>query len=187
MSPIAVIGIAIALAMDAFTVALAVGVLVRPLTGRHLFRLGWHFGLFQFLMPVVGWLVGVGAQRFIADYDHWVAAGLLAVVGGRMIHAALRDEVEQLSGDPTRGWTLIVLSVATSIDALAIGISLAAIGVDIWYPSVVIGVVAGALTVAGLMIGSRLGRLSRRLMPAIGGVILWGIAVKVLIEHLGHS
>ena len=76
MSALAVIGIAVALAMDAFAVALTVGAVVRPLTGRHLFRLGWHFGLFQFLMPVVGWLAGVSAQRYIAAYDHWVASGL---------------------------------------------------------------------------------------------------------------
>ncbi|MBN1345299.1 MAG: manganese efflux pump [Phycisphaerae bacterium] len=183
MSHIAVIGIAIALAMDAFTVSLAVGMFVRPLTGRHLFRLGWHFGLFQFLMPLVGWLAGVSAQQYIAAYDHWVAAILLGIVGGRMIHAAVRGGEEQLAGDPTRGLTLVVLSVATSIDALAIGITLAALGVGIWYPAVVIGFVAGGLTVAGLLIGARLGRAFRRGMLAVGGLILWGVAAKVLIQH----
>jgi putative Mn2+ efflux pump MntP len=184
MSPFTIISIAIALAMDAFAVAMAVGMLVRPLTARHLFRLGWHFGLFQFLMPIVGWMMGIGAQQYIAPYDHWVAAGLLCVVGGRMVHAALRGESEVLRGDPTRGLTLVVLSVATSIDALAIGVSLAALGVDIGYPAVVIGVVAGTLTVVGLLIGSRLGRASRRTMLALGGGILWVIAAKILIEHL---
>ncbi len=180
-----IVGIAIALAMDAFVVAMSVGMLVRPVTGRHLFRLGWHFGLFQFLMPVVGWTAGVSAQHYIAAYDHWVASGLLCAVGGRMIHAAIRGDHERLSGDPTRGLTLVVLSVATSIDALAVGVSLAALGVSIWYPAVVIGVVAGVLTVAGLLIGARLGRLFRRGMLATGGVILWGVAAEILVAHLG--
>ncbi len=185
MSLLSIIAIAIALAMDAFTVALAVGMLVQPLTGRHLFRLGWHFGLFQFLMPIIGWGAGVSAQQYTAAYDHWVAAALLVGVGGRMIHAALRAGPEELSGDPTRGLTLVVLSVATSIDALAVGVSLAALGVGIWYPAVIIGVVAGGLTVAGLLIGARLGRLFRRAMLATGGIVLWAVAAKVLVEHLG--
>lgn len=185
MDVLPIVGIAIALAMDAFVVAMSVGVLVRPVTGRHLFRLGWHFGLFQFLMPVVGWTAGVSAQHHIAAYDHWVASGLLCAVGGRMVYAAIRGEQERLNGDPTRGLTLVVLSVATSIDALAVGVSLAALGIAIWYPAVVIGVVAGVLTVAGLLIGARLGRLFRRGMLATGGVILWCVAAKILVEHLG--
>lgn len=184
MSLLAVIAIAVALAMDAFTVALAVGMLVRPLTGRHLFRLGWHFGLFQFLMPLIGWFAGLSAQQYIADYDHWVASAILVGVGARMIHAAFRGEEERLTGDPTRGLTLVVLSVATSIDALAIGVSLAALGVDIWYPAMVIGVVTGALTVAGLLIGARLGRMFRATMLGVGGLLLCAIAAKILIEHL---
>ncbi len=170
--------------MDAFTVALAVGLVVRPLTGRHVFRLAWHFGLFQFLMPIIGWAAGRGAEGYIGAYDHWVAAGLLGFVGGRMIHEAFRDDTDRLQGDPTRGLTLVVLSVATSIDALAIGVSLAALGVDIWYPAVVIGLVTGGFTMTGLFVGARLGRRFRRAMLFIGGLILWGVAVNVLIEHL---
>lgn len=185
MGLLTIIGIAVALAIDAFVVALAVGALVRPLTGRHLFRLGWHFGLFQFLMPIVGWTAGVGAHRYIAAYDHWVASGLLGIVGGRMIHAAVSGRQERLSGDPTRGLTLLVLSVATSIDALAIGVSLAALDVGIWYPALVIGAVAGGLTVAGLLIGTRLGRSFEKTTMVVGAIILWCVAAKILVEHLG--
>jgi len=90
MDWISIIGIALALAMDAFAVALAAGGVLNPLTGRHLFRLGFHFGLFQALMPIIGWLVGMSFQKWISDYDHWVAFGLLLAVGGRMIKEALR-------------------------------------------------------------------------------------------------
>jgi manganese efflux pump family protein len=183
MSSLAIIGIAFALAMDAFTVALAVGATIRPLTGRHFFRLGWHFGLFQFLMPVLGWLAGTGAQQYISAYDHWVAATLLFLVGGHMIYSAIKHDDENLKGDPTRGLTLVVLSVATSIDALAIGVTLAALKVTIWHASVVIGVVASAMTVIGMLIGVRLGRLFAAVMPGIGGIILCGIGVKILIDH----
>jgi putative Mn2+ efflux pump MntP len=184
MNALAVVGIALALAMDAFSVALAVGATIKPLTGRHFFRLAWHFGLFQFLMPVAGWLAGTGAHRYIAAYDHWIASALLFIVGGRMILEALRGELENLVSDPTRGMTLVVLSVATSIDALAVGVSLAALRVSIWYPSVMIGVVAGVMTLVGMLIGKRLGRLLGSVMPVIGGLILCSIAGKILLDHV---
>lgn len=183
MALLTVIGIAFALAVDAFTVALAVGATIKPLTGRHCFRLGWHFGLFQFLMPVVGWLAGSSAQRYISAYDHWVAAALLFIVGGRMIYTAFRADDPELKGDPTRGMTLVVLSVATSIDALAIGVTLAALQVAILYPSVIIGLIAGAMTLAGMLIGVRLGRLFAGFMPGIGGLVLCAIGLKILLDH----
>lgn len=171
------------MAMDAFSVALAVGTLIQPLTGRHLFRLGWHFGLFQFLMPVIGYTAGLGARRYFEVFGPCVAAGLLVIVGMRMLHAGVRGRDEVLRGDPTRGLSLVVLSIATSIDALAIGATLAALGVSIWYPAVIIGLVAGALTLLGMVIGARLGRAFRRGMVGLGGLILCGIAVKVIIEN----
>src|SRR5512145_3318729 len=143
MDWLTLLGIALALAMDAFAVALGAGLTLERLTGRHLFRLGFHFGLFQAMMPVVGWLAGLTVQHWIAAYDHWVAFGLLAFVGGKMLYEALRSEDEEKeAGDPTRGLTLVILSVATSIDALAVGLSLAMLGVNIWLPALVIGLVA---------------------------------------------
>ncbi len=183
MGNLAVLGIALALAMDAFSVSLVVGSTVSPLTRRHFFRLAWHFGLFQFLMPLIGWLAGISAERYIAGYDHWVAASLLLIVGGRMIWSVLRPEEENLKGDPTRGMTLVMLSVATSIDALAVGVSLAALRVSIWQPAVIIGIVCGVLTLIGMKIGARLGRMFGGIIPLIGGLILCGIAVKIVVEH----
>jgi putative Mn2+ efflux pump MntP len=185
MDPITLFGIALALAMDAFAVALGAGLTLERLTGGHLFRLGFHFGLFQALMPVVGWLAGLTVQRWIAAYDHWVAFGLLAFVGGKMIYEAWREEGEEgkETADPTRGLTLVLLSVATSIDALAVGLSLAMLRIAIWLPALVIGLVAGVLTVAGMLLGRRVGAAWGPRVEVVGGVVLVGIGIKILLEH----
>jgi len=184
MDPLTLLGIAVALAMDAFAVALGTGLTLERLTGRHLFRLGFHFGLFQALMPVVGWLAGLTVQRWIADYDHWIAFGLLSFVGGKMIYEALHDgDEEAAASDPTRGLSLVLLSVATSIDALAVGLTLAMLGVEIWLPSLVIGLVAGALTVAGMLLGRRIGAAWGPRVEVFGGLVLIAIGVKILLEH----
>lgn len=177
-------GIALALAMDAFAVALAVGLAVAPLTGRHLFRLSWHFGLFQTMMPVIGWLAGFTVQQRIAAYDHWLALGLLSFVGGKMIYEAFSDETETArTGDPTRGMSLVLLSLATSIDALAVGLSLGMLGVSIWLPAAVIGLVAGILTIVGMLLGRRAGALWGKRVEVLGGLILIAIGIRIVLEH----
>jgi len=177
-------GIAVALAMDAFAVALAAGTVLDPVTGRHLFRFGFHFGLFQFLMPIIGWLAGLTVQRWITEYDHWIAFGLLAFVGGKMIWEALNGEEEERgTSDPTRGLTMVMLAVATSIDALAVGLTLAMLGVGIWTPAAVIGLVAALLTVAGMLLGRRLGQIWGRRVEICGGAILCAIGLKIVWEH----
>lgn len=184
MDWLTLIGIAVALAMDAFAVALGAGLTLQALTGRHLFRFGFHFGLFQAGMPVLGWLTGLSVQRSIAAYDHWVAFGLLALVGGKMIHEALSQKEEKPVGrDPTRGWSLVSLSVATSIDALAVGLSLAMLGVSIWVPAAVIGVICAALTIAGMLLGNRIGAAWGGRVEVLGGVVLIAIGLKILLEH----
>jgi putative Mn2+ efflux pump MntP len=178
------LGIAVALAMDAFAVAIAAGLQLRPLTRGHVFRLGFHFGLFQALMPILGWLAGSTVQRHIAAYDHWIALGLLGFIGGKMIWESVRyEEQERPAADPTRGWTLIVLSVATSIDALAVGLSLAMLRVSIWVPALVIGLVCAAFTVTGMLIGWRVGRAWSRRVGLVGGLVLIAIGVKIVLEH----
>jgi len=179
------LGIALALAMDAFAVALATGMNLAKLTGRHLFRLGFHFGLFQALMPVIGWLAGQAVQEQIAAWDHWIAFGLLSFVGGHMLWEAFTDnDDEKPASDPTRGLSLVLLSVATSIDALAVGFSLGALGVSIWMPAVVIGLVAGALTVVGMLLGRRVGNHWGPRVEIVGGLVLIGIGAKILAEHM---
>jgi len=178
-------GIAVGLAMDALAVAVGAGLALKRLTFRHVFRLAFHFGFFQFLMPVVGWLAGRTVEAHIRAYDHWVAFGLLAFVGGKMLWEARSKEEKAEEGDPTRGWMLVILSIATSIDALAVGLSLALLNVSIWIPSVVIGIVCAAFTTLGILSGARVGRRFGRWPEVIGGLVLLGIGVKILASHLG--
>ncbi len=184
MGLFSLLGIAFGLAMDAFSVALASGVAVEKISPRHAFRLSFHFGLFQFGMPILGWFAGYLVAERIRSFDHWLAFALLAVVGGKMVWEALKPEEDRVRGDPTRGLTLILLSVATSIDALAIGFSLVLIGVPVLYPAVVIGTVAASMTLLGLVIGNRAGHLLGRRMEVLGGLVLIAIGLKILLDHL---
>jgi putative Mn2+ efflux pump MntP len=180
-----VIGIAFGLAMDAFAVAIAAGMTIRPITGRHVFRLAFHFGLFQFMMPVLGWLAGQTLHQWISAFDHWIAFGLLAFIGGKMIWESFHSEEHRENrGDPTRGWLLLTLSVATSIDALAVGLSLAFLKVSIWTPSVVIGIVAAGMTALGIAFGSRVGARFGSWAERAGGLVLVGIGIRILVSHL---
>ncbi len=184
MDAITLTGLALALAMDAFAVALGTGAVLSRLTGRHLFRLGFHFGLFQALMPVIGWLAGLTIMQWVEAWDHWIAFSLLAIIGGRMIYEAFSDEEKTDDRDPTKGLSLVLLSIATSIDALAVGFSLSVIGVSIWMPALVIGLVAAVLTIAGMLLGGRIGDRWGSRVEILGGLVLIAIGAKILIEHL---
>jgi putative Mn2+ efflux pump MntP len=177
---------AFGLAMDAFAVSIAAGLAVPRVTGRHVFRIAWHFGLFQFLMPVIGWLAGRSLAGHIQAYDHWIAFGLLSFIGGKMLHEAFTatDEDRANRPDPTKGLTLVTLSVATSIDALAVGLSLALLGVDIWLPSVLIGAITCGLCAFGILFGARLGTRVGRAADVLGGGVLITIGLRILITHL---
>ena len=172
------LGIAVALAMDAFAVAIATGVSLKQVSFRQTFRLSWHFGLFQALMPVIGWALGASIENYVAAYAHWVAFIMLALVGSNMLkEAILSDEDEDLTPirrDSTKGMTMVMLSIATSIDALAVG-----------YPATVIGIVAGLFTIAGLHLGKKVARLTSLSTWAeiIGGLVLWLIGLNILRER----
>jgi putative Mn2+ efflux pump MntP len=176
--------IAVGLAMDASAVSLGAGASGQAQGNRAAFRLSFHFGLFQFMMPVIGWYLGSTVAPLIAGVDHWIAFGLLALVGGRMIRSGLSRSEESVPADPTRGFALVALSVATSIDALAIGLSLAMLRVTIWYPSVIIGVVTAGLSLLGLRLGTRLGTRFGKRMETVGGMILVAIGMRLLLSHL---
>jgi putative Mn2+ efflux pump MntP len=178
--------IAVALAMDAFAVAIATGVILKDVSFRQTFRLSWHFGLFQAMMPVIGWAAGISVRGVIERYDHWVAFGLLTFVAVNMIRDAFRHDADEGEHkDPTKGMSLVMLSVATSVDALAVGFSLSILNASIWTPALVIGLVAGAFTVVGLQIGKRIGAATRlkRYAEATGGMVLIIIGIKILHEH----
>ncbi len=176
--------IALGLAMDAFAVSLAAGSSGRAPGKRAAFRLSFHFGLFQFLMPILGWFAGSTIAGYMASVDHWIAFGLLAFVGIRMIRGGLGADEDASYTDPSRGWTLVMLSIATSIEAFAIGLSIALLQVTIWYPSVIIGIVAAALSLLGLKLGKRLGLRFGKRMEIMGGLILVGIGVRIVITHV---
>jgi putative Mn2+ efflux pump MntP len=176
--------IALSMAMDAFAVCLGAGTQARTTGPRPTFRLAFHFGLFQFLMPVLGWFAGTTIVRYISAYDHWVAFGLLAFVGGRMVWSGFHPEEGSQKNDPSRGWTLVLLSIAVSIDALAIGLSLGIIGVTIWVPAGIIGIVTGLVSWLGLRLGNKLGEKFGKRMEIIGGMILILLGLRILLAHL---
>lgn len=185
MGWLSLLTLSVALAMDAFAVAIVTGLTLKPMTGKHVFRMSFHFGLFQAVMPVIGWAAGSAVRDYIAAYDHWVAFALLTFVGGKMALEAVRGgENRAYSGDPTSGWTLVGLSVATSIDALAVGLSLAMIGSKILVPAAVIGVVAATFTATGMLLGRRIGSRWGTRVEVLGGLVLIGIGVKIVIEHV---
>jgi putative Mn2+ efflux pump MntP len=189
MHLLTILGIAVALAMDAFAVAIATGVSLKQVSLRQTFRLSWHFGLFQALMPIIGWALGTSVQSSMEAYAHWVAFVLLALVGTNMLkEAVLTDDDEEEAKpkkDSTKGMTLVMLSVATSIDALAVGLSMSMLRVSIMTPAIVIGVVAGMFTVAGLHLGQRVARLTwlSTWAEIVGGLVLWLIGLNILREN----
>lgn len=176
--------IAIGLAMDAFAVSIGAGTggLVTDLRSK--LRLAFHFGLFQAGMAALGWLAGSTIQHWIVNIDHWVAFGLLTYVGVNMIRSGLGNGSDENRRNPSKGATMVMLSVATSIDALAVGLSLAMLSIPILSPALVIGVITFGLSLFGLMAGGRLGERFGKRMEIIGGVILIGIGLRVLISHL---
>jgi putative Mn2+ efflux pump MntP len=172
--------------MDAFAVAIAAGITLKQISFRQNFRLAWHFGLFQAMMPVIGWSAGLSFRDLIVSFDHWVAFGLLLFVAQGMLRQAFANDAEaNRPKDPTRGLTMVMLSVATSLDALAVGLSLSLINVSIWMPAVIIGIVACVFTTIGLHIGKRLANATRlrRWADGLGGAVLIGIGLNILREH----
>jgi putative Mn2+ efflux pump MntP len=176
--------IAAGLAMDAFAVSLGAGTSHQSDNTRSRLRLSFHFGFFQAFMPVLGWLAGSSIDRFISSIDHWIAVVLLAYVGGKMIREGISAAPLVFSDDPSRGKNLVILSIATSIDALAVGLSLSMLKVQIVAPAVIIGVVTFCLSLLGLLAGNYLGNKFGKVTQVLGGVILIGIGLRVLITHL---
>jgi putative Mn2+ efflux pump MntP len=178
--------LAVGLAMDAFAVSLAGGAGGRLHQPRSAIRLAFHLGLFQFMMPIIGWILGSRAVTLVGGFGGWIAFALLAFIGIRMVLSGFRPDTadHRRSADPSRGWTLVALSVATSIDALAVGVSLAMVGVGIWQPSVIIGVVTAAISLIGIAIGDRVGSRWGPRVEIMGGLLLVAIGVRIVIGHL---
>jgi len=176
--------IAVGLAMDAFAVSIVTGSLYKEFKVRHALRMALFFGGFQAIMPVIGFLAGLGLQGYIAPYDHWVAFALLCLVGGKMIYESFQIEAAEKDRNPADLFVLLVLSFATSIDALAVGITLSLLKAPIALAVTIIGVVTFVLSYGGVALGKRFGHLFESKIEIVGGFILIAIGVKIVIEHL---
>lgn len=176
--------IAVGLAMDAFAVSVVTGSLYKEFKLRHALRMALFFGGFQAIMPIIGFLAGLGLQGYIAPYDHWVAFALLCFVGGKMIYESFRIEAAERDRNPANLAVLLILSFATSIDALAVGITLSLLRAPIVLAVTIIGLVTFFLSYTGVFIGKRFGHFFESKVEIIGGLILVAIGVKIVIEHL---
>ncbi len=177
-----IILIAVGLAMDAFAVSLMSGSIVSKMRLRHAVRIAVFFGLFQGVMPLLGWLAGELFAAKIAAYDHWVAFILLAGIGGKMIYESFDEEKEPF--DPLDVAVLFTLSIATSIDALAVGVTFSVLGVSVAVAAALIGVITCAISFVGVKIGATVGEKLGSKVELFGGLVLVGIGGKILIEHL---
>jgi putative Mn2+ efflux pump MntP len=180
--------LAISLAMDCFSVSITSGIILRRVLWKTFLTIAFFFGLFQGLMPVIGWFAASRFQHLIERFDHWIAFGVLFLLGARMIKESFKDE-EDHHFDPTRLPVILTLAVATSIDALAVGISFAFTGMTTWRsildPVLIIGFVSFVFSIIGCLIGVFFGKRINLRAELWAGIILIGIGVKILIEHLG--
>lgn len=173
--------IAIGVSMDAFAVAMGTGTYKSMQTPGSTFRISFHFGLFQFLMPIAGWLVGKSVESLVTSIDHWIAFGLLTFIGIKMIYEYYQEE-KISKNNPSKGLRLVSLSIATSIDAFAVGLSLAFLQINIILPCIVFGIITSAFSYTGIKLGLKLGKRFGKRMELAGGLILILIGLKILLS-----
>jgi len=183
MEIITIIVIAFGLAMDAFAVSITSGITIKRLKINNALRIALFFGLFQAIMPIIGWLAGLSLRDFISAVDHWIAFGLLSFIGCKMIYESITVQSSEKEIDPLNIYVLLMLSLATSIDALAVGVSFAFLKVSIVTPVVIIGMVTFTLSFLGIFVGNRIGHFFENKIEILGGLVLIGIGIKILVEH----
>ena len=184
MAFLTIVALGIGLAMDAFAVSVVTGSVYRELRIKHALRMALFFGGFQAVMPLVGSLAGLGLRGHIEAWDHWIAFGLLALVGGKMIYEAFQIESAEKNLDPSNLVILLTLSVATSIDALAVGFTLSLLTASLMMAVILIGLITFGLSYLGVTIGKRFGHFFESKIEILGGLILMAIGLKILIGHL---
>ena len=185
MSFIELFLIGVSLSMDACAIAMCKGLSMKKLRLRHGCVIALYFGGFQALMPVIGWLLGRQFESYIVSIDHWIAFVLLCFIGGKMIYETLHDDDSDCCQFRLDHKELLIMAVATSIDALAVGITLAFLRVSIITAASIIGVVTFSLSLAGVAIGFKFGSRFRKKAGILGGTMLCLIGLKILLEHLG--
>jgi len=184
MNLLTIIFIAIALSMDAFAVSIASGVAIKNLRVRHALIIAAWFGLFQAIMLLLGWFSGIGLRFIIAGIDHWVVFGLLFLIGSKMIYESFQLDPIKNRIDPTKIHVLFYLSIATSLDAFATGVSFAILRISVITPILIIGAVTFILSFTGVLIGERGAHFFEKKMEMMAGIILIAIGIKVLLSHL---
>ena len=175
--------IAVGLAMDAFAVSIAKGMAISRQRRKFALLLGGFFGGFQMLMPAIGWLVGLSFKDIIMGVDHWIAFGLLAFIGAKMIYDSTRKDSDK-KDESLRLHSILILAIATSIDALMVGLSFAFLNTSILEPILVIGLITFMLSVTGFFFGCGLGRVFGNKIKIVGGLILIAIGLRILLEHI---
>jgi putative Mn2+ efflux pump MntP len=184
MDVLAILLIAVSLAMDAFAVSIAHGLTLRNSRNRDALKMAASFGFFQAFMPVLGWLGGLSLSMFISGVDHWIAFGILAFIGCKMVHESISVETARRQPKMLTACALLILSVSTSIDALVVGVSFAFLQLPIIIPVVVIGIVTYLLSFLGVSFGNTLGHFLGNKIEIAGGLVLIVIGLKILLEHL---
>ncbi len=184
MGLLTIILIALALSMDAFAVSVASGIAIKELRIRHALIIGAWFGLFQAIMPILGWVSGIGLRSLITGIDHWIVFGLLFLIGCKMIYESFQLHPMKSRTDPMQIHVLFSLSIATSLDAFAAGMSFAMLGISIITPIIIIGAVTFILSFTGVLLGDRGAHFFEKRMEMAAGIILIAIGVKILIDHL---
>ena len=179
-----IIAIAVGLAMDAFAVSIVSGAAYKQLRVKHALRIAVFFGGFQAFMPLIGSLAGLSVKEYIAGYDHWIAFGLLSAVGGKMFYESFKIKPAKQNFDPSNIFILLVLSVATSIDALAIGFTLSFITSSVAAAVITIGLITFVLSYIGVFIGKKFGHFFESKIEVVGGLVLIAIGLKILVQHL---
>lgn len=184
MNLITIILTSFALAMDAFAVSVGGGISLKKPTLKDAVIIATFFGIFQFFMPLIGWVASLSFREFIVSFDHWIAFGLLALIGGKMLYESFQDEEEEESTDFRNLYVLLTLAIATSIDALAVGVSFSVINTPIFLSVITIGIITFIISFLGVFIGDKFGHLFEKQAEIIGGLVLIGIGIKILFEHL---
>lgn len=187
MDIISILLIAIGLSMDAFAVSISNGIVLKQVNFKAAFKIGLFFGAFQGIMPVIGWFAGMTFSDYITSFDHFIAFILLAFIGGNMIYESIKGDDDKKTKDPNNTKVLLIMAIATSIDALAVGVSFAMVKTPIMLPAIIIASTTFIISVIGVFIGKRVGELFKKRAEILGGIVLILIGFKILIEHMFFS
>lgn len=183
MGHITLIFVAISLAMDAFTVSVAKGISLKEVKSKQAAKVALFFGGFQALMPFIGWFCGQSFEKYINEFSHWIALILLCSIGGKMLYESFQDDEDEKDEDPLNIKSLIILAVATSIDALAVGVTFAFLKVNIFLAIALIGIITFIISYLGVILGNKVGKYFKNYAEIVGGIVLIIIGISIFLQH----